>query len=770
MSYHVDGSHLPSHGDSEAPRPRPRSLMAINQSSSYTDTASASSSPSASRKAAHRSAASISSLSSLSLTQNDYPRPGTLSPTPMSHSYSQAFASTLGDRDDHTANQATTIAIRGPEGAIMDHAKMQNKVFCNWCVQRGVNSRLEPRGFEPVVNLSQDFHDGTKLIELVEALTEQSLGRYNQMPTHRVQKFENAKLALDRIKEMGVHLTNIGAEDIVDGNLKLILGMIWSMVLRFSIADISEEGSHAKEGLLLWCQRKTQGYEGVDVQNFTRSFQDGLAFCALIHRHRPDLIDWDSLPKDPRRAADNLRKAFKIAEERLGIKQWLDVEDVCNRKPDDKSIMTYVAQFFHAFSTTAQTETEARVIGNFVDNMSSLMSAVHDYERRVGQLLDSFTIAEQGWSQPLPPQISFVQLKAEQTAVEEFRRTELRAWVTERVDLATLLINIQTKLKTYGLRVYQPTEEYSSEYIATCLNSARNAELARKQLICGEIRRLQDEALAHVVELAEALSRKISTLHSRLSGLAGTLDSQLECTRMVLSSLPSLTHGLDALHAAEENLIACEVSPLVPRGTVHSHESLDFELELVASSAKGRIAFIDNQIIARKASSVSPEEMEEFESVFRAFDKDGDNHLALEELEGALGALGISEINLAEMHDSNQGELVSFSEFITFLVQRSEDRLTAEKVRSCFHSAAANKVRSLVFQERSHLMKTRTMLHLSIPQGYVTELDLTRLDLPTTSVEFLKEWMPQVEVDGTEGQSEEGACYDYETFLETFVD
>ena len=71
--------------------------------------------------------------------------------------------------------------------------------------------------------------------------------------------------------------------DIVDGNLKLILGLIWTLILRFTIQDIkyflielwvdcSEAGLSAKEGLLLWCQRKTAGYKGVHVENFTTRF------------------------------------------------------------------------------------------------------------------------------------------------------------------------------------------------------------------------------------------------------------------------------------------------------------------------------------------------------------------------------------------------------------------------------------------------------------------------------------------------------------------
>jgi len=86
---------------------------------------------------------------------------------------------------------------------------------------------------------------------------------------------------LDFIKRRRIHLTNIGAEDVVDGNRKIILGLIWTLILRFTISDINEEGLSAKEGLLLWCQRKTACYEEVDVRDFSTSWNDGLALLVM---------------------------------------------------------------------------------------------------------------------------------------------------------------------------------------------------------------------------------------------------------------------------------------------------------------------------------------------------------------------------------------------------------------------------------------------------------------------------------------------------------
>ena len=75
------------------------------------------------------------------------------------------------------------------------------------------------------------------------------------------------------------------AENVFEGDLTLILGMIWCLILRFSVAGISEGDLTAKEGLLLWAQKKVaEGSNGkVEVKNFHQSWQSGMAFCALIN-------------------------------------------------------------------------------------------------------------------------------------------------------------------------------------------------------------------------------------------------------------------------------------------------------------------------------------------------------------------------------------------------------------------------------------------------------------------------------------------------------
>ncbi|BGO95730.1 hypothetical protein NBRC10512_001564 [Rhodotorula toruloides] len=642
------------------------------------------------------------------------------------------------------------IGSSAATGVGREYEDVQNRTFCKW-----LNARLEPHGYPPVVDLGVDFSDGTRLIQLVEVLTESSLGRYNQQPYHRVQKMENAVKALERIKEMGVHLTNIGPEDVVDGNRKLILGMIWSLVLRFSIADINEEGSHAKEGLLLWCQRKTAPYNEVDVKDFTRSWQDGLAFCALIHRHRPDLLDYDQLDKRPQAAAHNLAKAFKVADEHLGIPQLLDVEDVCGTKrPDERSIMTYVAQFFHAFSSRAQAETEARVISNFVEEMSALMLAVHDYERRVTELLSAIDSHLSNWStSPPTPSHSYAQLFAHRASFATYQQTLRRTWLKEKSDTRELLANVRNKLRTYGLKGYEPEEGLRVEDVVAKWDELGAAELARSRTINLMIRRIQEEARTRFADQANALQvslRRVQGQMAALSDPSESLTAQLDSFHHISSAiLPSLSRSLDDVRAAEDACRECEALEAGVDGTCCSADELGVEVDCVQQAIKKRLAFIENQMVARKASSVTSEQLEDFESAFRAFDKDGKNALDLDELAGALSSMGVLEVNLDGVKQVDG--LVSFEEYIRLMTERAEDRVTGDKVRSCFRSVAAEK-------------------------GYVTELDLTRLQLPSSAMRFLQDHMPktaiatEVEPEEEVTDSRQRAAFDYEAFLDNFLE
>lgn len=281
-------------------------------------------------------------------------------------------------------------------------------------------------------------------------------------------------------------MTNIGAEDVVDGNRKIILGLIWTLILRFTISDINEEGMTAKEGLLLWCQRKTACYEEVEVRDFSTSWNDGLAFCALLDIHRPDLIDYDALDKSDHRG--NMQLAFDIARKEIGIPDLLDVEDVCDvAKPDERSLMTYIAYWFHAFSQMEKVENAGRRVEKFFNNMQGAWEMQSAYERRMAALLQRMIEQIEEWQQATF-EGTYVDAKKQAGDFVAYKRGKKREWVAEKSELATLLGNIKTKLGTYRLRAYEPPPELSLENMDREWAKLTKAEMTRGQLINETIR------------------------------------------------------------------------------------------------------------------------------------------------------------------------------------------------------------------------------------------------------------------------------------------
>ncbi|XP_039238420.1 smoothelin isoform X1 [Pipra filicauda] len=100
-----------------------------------------------------------------------------------------------------------------------------------------------------------------------------------------------------------------------------------------------------KQMLLDWCRAKTRGYEHVDIQNFSSSWSDGMAFCALVHNFFPDAFDYSKLTPQNRR--HNFEVAFSSAEKHADCPQLLDVEDMVRmREPDWKCVYTYIQEFY----------------------------------------------------------------------------------------------------------------------------------------------------------------------------------------------------------------------------------------------------------------------------------------------------------------------------------------------------------------------------------------------------------------------------------------
>ena len=102
----------------------------------------------------------------------------------------------------------------------------------------------------------------------METLSGRKVARHNKKPTFRSQKLENVNIALSFLERDGLTLVNIDSTDIVDGKLKLILGLVWTLILHYSISmpiwegDEGDEKLGPKQRLLGWIQGKVSGSGG----------------------------------------------------------------------------------------------------------------------------------------------------------------------------------------------------------------------------------------------------------------------------------------------------------------------------------------------------------------------------------------------------------------------------------------------------------------------------------------------------------------------------
>uniref|UniRef100_A0AAR2M6G7 Actinin alpha 4 n=1 Tax=Pygocentrus nattereri TaxID=42514 RepID=A0AAR2M6G7_PYGNA len=446
--------------------------------------------------------------------------------------------------DYHAANSASSSGQQSymePESdwdrdLLLDPAweKQQRKTFTAWC-----NSHLRKAGTQ-IENIEEDFRDGLKLMLLLEVISGERLPK-PERGKMRVHKINNVNKALDFIASKGVKLVSIGAEEIVDGNVKMTLGMIWTIILRFAIQDISVEETSAKEGLLLWCQRKTAPYKNVNVQNFHISWKDGLAFNALIHRHRPELIDYDKLRKDD--PVTNLNNAFEVAEKYLDIPKMLDAEDIVGTlRPDEKAIMTYVSCFYHAFSGAQKAETAANRICKVLAVNQENEHLMEDYEKLASDLLEWIrrTIP---WLENRAPEKTMAEMQQKLEDFRDYRRVHKPPKVQEKCQLEINFNTLQTKLRLSNRPAFMPSEGRMVSDINGAWHTLEGAEKGYEEWLLYEIRRL--ERLDH---LAEKFRQKAAIHESWTDGKEAML-TQKDYETASLSEIKALLKKHEAFES-----------------------------------------------------------------------------------------------------------------------------------------------------------------------------------------------------------------------------
>ncbi|KPU77148.1 uncharacterized protein Dana_GF11157, isoform Z [Drosophila ananassae] len=278
---------------------------------------------------------------------------------------------------------------------------------------------------------------------------------------------------------------------------------IESSTHRREISDIvvgKEDNVSAREALLRWARRSTARYPGVRVNDFTSSWRDGLAFSALVHRNRPDLLDWRKARND--RPRDRLETAFHIVEKEYGVTRLLDPEDVDTNEPDEKSLITYISSLYDVFP-------EPPSIHPLFDMESQ--RRVHEY-RDLAQQFIYWCREKTAYLQErsFPP--TLIEMKRLLSDLQRFRSEEVSARKREKSKLIQIYKELERYFETVG--EVDVEAELRPDAIEKAWYRMNTALQDREVILQQEIERLE-----RLQRLADKVQREIKHVDQKLTDL-----------------------------------------------------------------------------------------------------------------------------------------------------------------------------------------------------------------------------------------------------------
>jgi len=232
---------------------------------------------------------------------------------------------------------------------------------------------------------------------LIETLSEKpynatAYGKWTDNIKNDYNKIDNIGCCMKFLADVGVDIKlKPNAEDIMRGDERTILGIVWAIILRFVRFDDDDgEGLDATKALLLWVRNKCVGYQHVTIgENYKSSFANGMALCAIIHKHRPKLIDYNSL--NPDNPIANLDIALRAAHEYFGLERYIEPEEIL--KLDEKSLFIFVSEFYYGIAEQRKLDLAARRISKLItktkenDRLKALFNErAKEFKQRVAEV------------------------------------------------------------------------------------------------------------------------------------------------------------------------------------------------------------------------------------------------------------------------------------------------------------------------------------------------------------------------------------------------
>ncbi len=315
-----------------------------------------------------------------------------------------------------------------------------------------------------------------------------------------------------------------------------------------------------------------------------------------------------------------------------------------------------------------------RVEGNSLIICKEHGRCKNDFERRMRELLGQIVKQRQQWEEA-EFDGTYTQARNQSVEFTAWKRKSKRIWVAEKSDLVGLLGNIKTKLATYRLRPYDPPAELSLEALDAAWTGLMKAERQRSQIINETIRDIKNALRKSFADKANDFALALNTLSTSISALEGEIDDQLKHTKEISKSLAPLDEYLNLIASIDEQC-----------AEAHIEENRLYNLHLRRTGVRAELGTqlgIEKACIFRKPdggsnmTNLTPIQLEEFESVFRHFDRDVSNSLAELEFSAALASLGLvydeNEMHLKFLETSGGRDFVTFEQFIRFMVDETED-------------------------------------------------------------------------------------------------